>query len=420
MLSLNTDLEFIESELLETKSSSLRIANNKSKHTNYTVASNIIKGVINGLEQKTIKKSEVESQLKIAYSRAAQAFAIEIEQPKPTIEADDFEVEDDVEVGKKQKGVDTFVKDGEDQDHDDTRISNQLADLRKAKQKLPTKIKGTYAVAHAPVIPIFENLAMSNPEVMREAGFKTVHLSGNDLEGYVILSDQTILVVDYTKYNKQYREEAEGEYEASGAKYQKALVAWKEQYNDWKEESDSYDENLEEYEKALVKYNKQSEAYAKYVAALQVFEADRAKYAENIKLFKAGKLTTKPIAPKPIAKVIKPAGKEPIKPVQPTEFKVPKPIKPKKPVDFDTEDLSTVVMEILDEVAEHTNADYMLMSDKPMRSLRMSTKGESTDKKALGNNAGLVYFWVAEKWKYKNLERKFGRVVVEDWGFPFQ
>ena len=414
--SLRMDLEFIESELLETKSSSLRIPSNKSKHTGYIVASNIIKGVINGIEERTIKKSEVERLLKQAYARAKVSFGLEIAQPQTTESSDDFEVEDDIKVAKKQKGVDTFVKDTDDEDHDDTQITHQLAELRNAKQKLPTKIKGTYAVARAPIIPIFENLALSNPEVMREAGFKTVHLSGKDLEGYVILSDQTVLVVDYAKYNKQYREEAEESYEIAEEKYKKSLASWKEQYNDWQEAEEVYQDAKEAYDKALLKVQAQLEAYDKYQSALVAYEKARSDYQDKLKLYKQGK-AEKPVMPKPVAKVNKP--KTLVKPEQPAPFKVPKPIRPKKPVDFNTEDLSTVVMAILDEVADNTNAEYTLMSDKPMRSLRMTTKGESIDSKSLGNNAGLIYFWIAEKWKYKNLERKFGRVVVENWAFPF-
>ena len=424
LATLAADLETLESELAETKSASLRVASNKKKYDGYLVAANTIRGVINGLEEKVMNRAEAEKLLAKAYRSAAASFGIETSLAAAPKVNEGFTVklyeEDDIE---KEEGVDTFVKKDGSSERDDTQIAEQISNLRLYRKNLPTTIKGVYSVAHVPIIPIFKNLAISTPAALKEAGFKTLHFSGDDLEGYVVMDNQAILLLDYAKYNKQFLAESMEDYEEELADYKEAYKEWKAKYSAWEEAREAYDEELEAYQKALVKYNSQLKAYQEYEKLKAAYPKLRQDFIKQMNLFKQGKRKDEPVAPKLVKPVKVPTKPEaPVEP--PEEFDVAKPIRPKKPTDFDTDSLSDVVNDVLKELAENTNAEYVLVSDKYLRNPRAGshkkTDGDvKKDKGGSGSGQEILCFWIAEKWKMRNLERKFGHVVVEDWGFPF-
>jgi tetratricopeptide (TPR) repeat protein len=401
---LEKDVASMMLQIEKTKAASLRVPSNKRKFDGFLVASNMVRGVLNGLSESTISKSEASKNLKEAYAKAKAAHAITISAHVENNAAaaannngDDIDIEIDdgteyTEVEDRESGVDSYNK-------DDVKLANQISNLKLYRKNLPSKIKGTYSVAHLPIIPIFKNIKLSNPSVLKSAGFKTIHFSGDDLEGYVVIDKQAILLIDYDKYNKEFLKASEEEYEAE-------MEAYKEDFAEWKSKLAAHEEALEQHEQALEEmdeYYEEKKVYDEYLKKVANRNKLREKFEAEMELYKEGKLKTKPVPPPRIAEV-----KKPVKPKDPgtfeSEFLVPRPKRPLKPTDFDSSDFIEVVSSLLEELNEELNVDYVLVAETHKRNPK---------------NPNLLCFWIAEKWKIKNLERKVGRVNVADWGFTF-
>lgn len=274
----------------------------------------------------------------------------------------------------------------------DLKIDVQLTSLKNFRKMLPYKMAGMYGIVKMPIIPIFKNLVFSNPKVLTEAGIKVLHFSGTDLEGYVVLDQQAIFLVDYEAYNKFYLEDSEKTFEQKMKSYEEQMSAWEQAHKDWKKSVRIYEKAFSEHDTNLKKYQ---EDLKKYQEDLNAYE----NYLESKRRFKKGDSEEIPLRvrkPKPPV--------QPVLPEQPKLFSLKKPEKPKKMPDFSVDSVVDVVEELLIAAAKELGRQYVLVSDRFVRNPR---------------NPSQLCFWIAEKSKIQFLERKNGRLLVKNWGFPF-
>lgn len=82
---------------------------------------------------------------------------------------------------------------------DGTNPFSELDALAKtSRAALPMKLKGEFQVVRVPVVPVFAKYIPSLAEGLVRAGFRAV-----DIEGFVVLKDQTLLLVSKSKANSQ-------------------------------------------------------------------------------------------------------------------------------------------------------------------------------------------------------------------------
>lgn len=378
---LSTKLQSLELDMASTKAKSLKVKVNKERYDSLLVAYNNIKGVISGIENGAISKDKCKEILLAAYTQS------EVSTSKSTESS--FKVSlYNGENEEREAGVDTLVV-----DDDDTKVKNQLANLRTYRKNIPTSIKGVYSISKAPIIPLWNNFNLNNNKALNDAGFKTIHFSGDDLSGYVVLAEQTILLLDYDKYNKRHIESSKEEYEEDMQNYKMKVALLKKKYAEALKE---YETNLKAYDKNQEKVEYNNELQRVHERDLTLFKAKKGPKPDKPKLKRVALLTY------PMHPDANPMFKE-------------KPVMPKKPVNFDKDSLSDVVTDILEQLSQNSSAKYVLMSDKYIK----NPNSKATTDITKNPGTGIVCFWIAEKWKVANLERKFNRVKVNDWNFAF-
>lgn len=417
--SLSTAIEEIENKMAVTKSFSLRNNNNRTKYSGYLIAANTLKGVISGVKSSELKRVEAKDMIQAAFKREKNADTLDTVGNKASYAITSMVAPASKRVFKAEKSASdieaTSITNTPTNLDPDEEIKDRVKNLKSYKKDLPASINGTFSVVYVPVVPLFKNLAISNSKILNEAGFKTIHFAGSDLEGYVVIDKQAILLFDYDKYNKVHLADAEEIYEEAIEQFDSDLEDWNLRYKAWKQKRVTFDSEMVDYEDQMHEYHtkisvyqkllaehKKTKAHANYVArvtkehkiAVESYENSHTKDEEKPEL----KLTHNRTDFK------KREPEAPVKPNEPPVKFTPKPSRPEKPKAFNTGNLSDIVNKLLLEFNEEMSVSYELASDQF---------------KINPNNSKLHCFWLVEKWKMKNLTKHFGKVSIANWGFTF-
>lgn len=378
---IKKDLKKVSDLLRECKSYSMRHEVNKKKFELLSSASNTLKGVIRGIDDKSIAKQEAMDLTASAYQKINRFFMHEYKVESANTQNKLSQSDAEKELFHSPEELKEKARLAKQQNQSD-KIANHILDLRDFKMKLPTKVKGYYTVAKMPVVPMFKNPIISNNiEVLRDAGFKPYSYSGKQLEGYAILADQAILIVDFEAYAADNRAEKEDEFSELMEAYRSELKAWKED----KESHEARKQQL------ISDYNDEYDEWLSRREAYQTY-AERLKKKPSLAKFKA------PEDPGAPPKTLDQA-------VLDKEFDMPKPKQPKiEPLDI--EDSYDIATKIVEELSARTNEDYVLMSQHYVLNPR-----------AL--NGKHICFWIIEKWKVSRLSKSYQNVNVNSWSFPF-
>lgn len=371
---------------------------------------NTLQGVRNGIEEALLTPSEAKSYVRRVYNSISSAQVPEIKSAAVSkeitensvrvainktlakvksgelkvkgfdpatmeISASELDI-DPKQMAKLGRELKQALKDNDDggyvvdvKSDDETR--RQLDHLREFRKVLPNKMAHTYSVVEMPIIPIYGDYRLSNPEVLKKAGFDCVRFSSEDLEGYVVLKKQSVLMIDYQRYLKSHEESIQEDLEIADTEYRKALAKWKLKKKEWDERHAEYEAKMAEYEEALDKFNSRLEKWNKTP------EGQR----------KA----------KPTMKLKPPAEIE--------EFEIPRPPRPKAAKPLAKDELDQLAEMILNKLNQHLSNKVALVSEHGVANVK---------------NPQIMCYWISEQWKINALQKVFGSgATAEEWGFPF-
>lgn len=300
-----------------------------------------------------------------------------------------------------------LAKNKEAYDRRTSQITTQFSAIRRLRDKLPSDLgNALYKIVYLPVVAIFPNKNFSDNRTLEKAGFRTYHFPGDEMQGYPVIADQAILMIDFEKFNQMY---AAAKKEASAdayADHKDALAAWRAANKEWEAKRDAQNEAVEEWQAAADKQASKVRRFEAYLEASKIYAEAFEKYQKELAQFKAGKISKAPTKPNKPIPVMKPKELPP----QPEAFDEeanPRPERPKsmsRNFSVSLDDMSDVVIELAKDLRELLNVDYVLMS---------------ADHRSNSKNGSVICFWLAERWKYKKLE-KIARVSVQSWNFAFE
>lgn len=158
--------------------------------------------------------------------KPAPKFGIKLKDSKKTAEKE-FSVDEKVST----KTVEPTLKQSDN-------TERMLAQIRGLRSKLPSSLgQSLFKIVYLPIVPIFSNFNLADPKLLNAAGFKTFHL-GSELDGYPVLADQAILIIDYDKVDQLQMSLEKEDIDERRPEHKQALKEYKEKLAAWEEEGD--------------------------------------------------------------------------------------------------------------------------------------------------------------------------------------